>query len=239
MIVVVVTRPEPGNAATCNALSHGGLTPIAAPLFTIRKLEHSLPERLPDAVLVSSSNAIQYLAPNDIQRLTGQQVFAVGEATAEAAHAVGFKHITVGPSDLAALAPIIQSVLPADSTILRLSARDRNDAALVELAGQFSIETVLSYEAVAVGTLPGKIEALSQSGIPCAVMHFSRRAAMTFEALCTMAGLGRIVGEWTHLCISEAARLPAFAKAHVAARPTEAELLALATQLSGFTTKKG
>jgi uroporphyrinogen-III synthase len=236
-MIVVVTRPEPGNAATCSGLSHAGLTPIAAALFTIRKLAHSLPERLPDAILVSSSNALRCVTAQDVQRLADQPLFAVGETTSEAARAVGFKHVKAGPSDLEALVPLIQSTLPKGSTILRLSARDRNDAGLAKLAEQFNVETVLIYEAVAVETLPARIVALSEGGIPCAVMHFSRRAALTFEALCRKVGLERILGEWMHLCVSEAARLPAFEKAHVAEKPTEAEMLALATSLSGFTTK--
>jgi uroporphyrinogen-III synthase len=234
---VVVTRPEPGNAATCAALDRAGLTALAAPLFHIRSVAKPLPSLLPDAILVSSGNAIRHLSAHDAQRLADRPVFAVGEATAETASAMGFRKVIEGQSDLAALVPLIQAHLPKGRSILRLSARHRNDAALAELTERYSVETVLTYEAVARETLPESIVTLAQNVGPLAVMHFSRRAATTFETLCINAGMAEAIPTWTHLCISEAARLPGFSRAHVAAKPTEAEMLALATHLSGSTPK--
>jgi uroporphyrinogen-III synthase len=223
--IFIVTRPEPGNAQTCDALARAGLSAVSAPLFEVDGLDYLVPERLPDALLISSANAVRYLKPHDLDRLAGIPVFAVGEATAAAARTSGFQKVVAGTADLTAMSQILRQSLPKGSSLLRLTAPERNDQALTELSDHCQITTILTYQARATTVLPSSLARLAQAERPRAVLHFSRRAAEHFVDLCKANGFIGAIANWQHICLSEAVRLHAFQHAIVADHPTEDAML--------------
>ncbi|MDM8352398.1 uroporphyrinogen-III synthase, partial [Brevundimonas diminuta] len=90
---VWVTRAEPGAARTADRLTALGFTPITAPLLTLEPLPGAL-DAVPApaavaALALTSPNGVEAFAPL-ISRFRRHPVFAVGDATAEAARAAGF-----------------------------------------------------------------------------------------------------------------------------------------------------
>lgn len=87
---LVVLRPEPGASATCAAARRLGLRPLAIPLFAIEPVAWEAPDPTRfDGLLLTSANALRHGGAG-LAKLRGLPVFAVGEATAQAASESGF-----------------------------------------------------------------------------------------------------------------------------------------------------
>ncbi len=104
---VLILRPEPGNAATAEAVAAMGLTPARAPLFDIVPVAWDPPDPARfDAVAMTSANAARHGGAG-LSRYTHLPLYAVGETTAAAARDAGFGNVVAGhggADDLAALA---------------------------------------------------------------------------------------------------------------------------------------
>jgi uroporphyrinogen-III synthase len=100
---VAVLRPEPGNAATAARLEAFGLTAIRLPLFETHAIDWIAPnpERF-DALVLTSANAPRLAGPA-LATFAHLPVYAVGQATAEAAHAAGLSVVEIGRGDARAL----------------------------------------------------------------------------------------------------------------------------------------
>ena len=112
---VWVTRAEPGAARTADRLTALGFTPIIAPLLTLAPLPEAL-HAAPDpaavaALALTSPNGVEAFAPL-IPRFRDHPVFAVGDATAEAARAAGFADVRSAAGDIHALARLIAAEAP-------------------------------------------------------------------------------------------------------------------------------
>lgn len=96
---VLIVRPAPGNVATANKVAALGFEPVVVPLFEIAPLawEPSDPADF-DAVAMTSANAARHGGAG-LARYTHLPLFAVGEATAAAAGAMGFVDVQTGRSD--------------------------------------------------------------------------------------------------------------------------------------------
>lgn len=101
--VLWVTRAEPGAAATAQRLKAMGLTPVVAPLLEVRALD-AAPIDLAEvcAIAFTSANAVAAFAERCPRR--DLRVFAVGDATAEAARARRFERVLSAQGDVKALA---------------------------------------------------------------------------------------------------------------------------------------
>lgn len=122
---VIVTRAEPGNAATVARARALGLDAFAMPLFAAVPL----PWRAPavedyDALLLTSAQAVR-LAGAELATLAALPVHAVGAATAAAAEAAGLTVAATGTSDAQALVDAMTS--SEKPRILWLCGRDRSD----------------------------------------------------------------------------------------------------------------
>jgi uroporphyrinogen-III synthase len=118
---VLVLRPEPGASATVKRARDRGLDAIAVPLFKIGQLAWDAPD--PDAfdgLLLTSANAVRS-AGEKLNALRGLSVYAVGEATAEAARQAGFSIAATGEGDVERL---LGSTEP-DLKLLHLCGEDR------------------------------------------------------------------------------------------------------------------
>ena len=131
---LLVLRPEPGASATVKRARELGLEPVAAPLFEIEPLPWEAPEPGGfDALLLTSANAVRH-GGSKLAKLRGLRVYAVGDATAEAARESGFDIVCdiprkapsaltrrdlaprfqdIGADDLTTSGAFVQSVKPA------------------------------------------------------------------------------------------------------------------------------
>jgi uroporphyrinogen-III synthase len=133
---LIVTRPDPGGAATVGRAKALGLDARHLPLFAAKPMAWTPPaiEGF-DALLVTSAQAARLAGP-DLARLAGLPVYAVGSATAEALESAGLCVAMAGSTDGQDLLGVMTS--RKIRNILWLCARDRSTfdtlgAALVPL----------------------------------------------------------------------------------------------------------
>jgi uroporphyrinogen-III synthase len=215
---LLVLRPEPGASATVAAAQALGLSAIAAPLFVVRPLDWTTPASPPQAILMTSANAARHGGAM-LAALTDLPLYAVGEATAAAARKAGFRHIVVGDEGVDAI--VARARRDGVEALLHLAGREYRPSAG---AGAGAIERRLVYAAEAATALPEAARAALPDAI--ALLH-SPRAASLFASLVQPGGIGIAA-------ISPAAREAAgdgWRIAAVAARPTDASLLAAAAKL--------
>jgi len=125
---VLVLRPEPGATATVRRARELGLDAVAVPLFEVEPLAWSVPEAGSfDGLLLTSANAVRQ-GGEGLQGLRGLKVYAVGEATADAARDVGFDIAAAGDAGVDRLLGSIES----DLRLLHLCGEDRREPACTE-----------------------------------------------------------------------------------------------------------
>ena len=159
-------------------------------------------------------------------------LYAVGEATAEAAWDLGFAEVTAGPGTAAGLARLIaREVAPERGPLVHLAGETLAfdlEAALG--AHGFTVRKAVLYRAVPAKALPPEAVALIASGRPKGVVLMSPRTAQTFAALIAKHGLVTQAKSLVCYCLSEAvaeAVAPLGCEIRVAARPREEDILAL------------
>ncbi|MET4684148.1 uroporphyrinogen-III synthase [Brevundimonas faecalis] len=218
---VWITRAQPGAARTAERLAALGFQPLIQPLLTIRPLPQAL-DQAPDPATVA---ALAFTSPNGVEAFAAltplwrdRPVFAVGDATAEAARAVGFLDARSAAGDIHALARLIAATPRAGwngETILAPGAREPAgdlpallpDRIVVRLPVYAAIETEAS--------APGDFDA---------VLLHSPRAARALAAKVAPDVALRLA-----ICISAAAAAPLaplnFQEIRVADTPDDASML--------------
>jgi uroporphyrinogen-III synthase len=203
------------------------LNPVLTPVARIRFLEKpiTLP---PDAALAfTSPNGVAAFAR--LSRERARPVFAVGDATAEAARAAGFENVLSAGGDVHDLARLVPGHAGHVRELIHFGGQERAGdlAGMLRDAG-VNARTDVLYEAVPVPALPpGAIAALDAGG--AAVLVHSPRGAERFLALADAAGLGERLQSAVFVAISQAAAEPLTArgfKVHASITPDEAGLLA-------------
>ena len=122
---VLVTRAEPGNAATMARSTAAGLDAQAMPLFAAVPIDWPTPDPADfDRLLLTSAQAVRLAGPG-LAGLTSLPVHAVGEATAAAARHAGLNVAATGKRDAQAL--IDAMAASENQRILWLCGRDRSD----------------------------------------------------------------------------------------------------------------
>ena len=97
---MLVLRPEPGATATVERARALGLEAVAVPLFEIEPVAWEAPEPAAfDGLLLTSANTARF-GGAELEALRGLPVYAVGEATAEAARNAGFYIASVGDAGI-------------------------------------------------------------------------------------------------------------------------------------------
>ena len=122
---LIVTRPEPGNAATVRRARAMGFAVHAMPLFAAHPVEWRAPAAEDfDALLLTSAFAAR-LGGAELAGLASLPVHAVGEATARAAEAAG---LTVARTGTADAQQLLDAMTSQDiRAILWLCGRDRSE----------------------------------------------------------------------------------------------------------------
>ena len=228
---VLITRPAPDAEATAAALTARGFAPVVAPLFTLVLHEVSMPaaDRL-QALLFTSANGVRAYAAREPAR--DLPAYCVGDATAAAAEAAGFRSLRSAKGDAAALATLVRQELKGTAgALLHPTGRDRADdlPRLLEPFG-FRIETVTLYSAEPVAALPQAAAEALKGQTLAAVLLYSPRAAQTFRVLTDQPDLSDACRKVTAVCISAKAAeaLAGFSLKRVltAAAPNEPAMLA-------------
>ena len=219
---VLVLRPQPGADETAARALGLGLEPVVAPLFTVAPVPWQPPDaRLFDAVLLTSAHAARHArAP----ALFDLPCYAVGEATAAAAAAAGFRNVAAGTADGAAVAAAMARAGVARA--LHLCGHDHLRVGHPRIA----FERRVVYAAEAVEALPRGAAAALRDG--ALVLIHSPRAGALFARLADAAGIPR--GGVAIAAISEAAACACgrgWRILAVAARPRDEALLELGAKL--------
>lgn len=217
---VIITRALPEALATAEHVRVRGGEPVLAPLLTIapRKLGADLTAT--QALLFTSANGVRAAANSGPHR--DIIALCVGDATAEAARAAGYKDVRSADGDSQALAALaIVSLDPKAGPLIHASGEHvAGDLVGALRAAGFSAERHIVYAARAAEAPP---PALSQ-GADIILFH-SARAAEIF------LGLGAPGAElMTAGCLSaqvaQAALMAPWKRLIVAPRPRESALLA-------------
>jgi len=211
---VLVLRPEPGASATAQRAREHGLDALAVPLFEVGPVAWSAPDAAGfHGLLLTSAHAVRH-GGEQLGRLRGLSVYAVGEATADAARAAGFGIAAVGDAGVERL---LASIAP-DLKLLHLCGADRHEP---RQATQ-EITPVTVYQST-----PIEAPDLSTASGSIALIH-SPRAGRRF------AELVRDKGSIAVVAISDTAADAAgsgWQSTHVADEPSDEALLALAARL--------
>ena len=215
---VAVTRPEPQASRTAQRLIAAGHTPILAPLLVFRPLPAGPIDAASfDALAITSRSAVAALAalagsePDQagMEALRTLPVFAVGEATADAARATGFAHVTSANGDAAALAALLAERLAPGARILHLAGADQaaDLGALLRPHG-LAVEVRIMYRMEAAGALPAPlVEAAARAEVDAVLVYSPRTAAVYADCLAASAAQPALV-RVPHLALSERVAAP-------------------------------
>ncbi|MFT6461675.1 MAG: uroporphyrinogen-III synthase [Maricaulis maris] len=209
-----------------------GIDPIISPVLDINfraRIDASLDGV--QALVFTSANGVRAWGPRRPER--DIQVFAVADATAQAARDIGFKRVHSAQGDVTSLANLIRRKLnPGKGSLLHV----RGIHVSGDLSGAlkpegFKVRDAIGYGAVAVDALGEEAIAAVISGAPVSVLIHSARGAKTFLDLLRKFGLHHWLGSVTALGISRNALAPlegaGFGALVAASVPNEEALLAL------------
>lgn len=216
---VWITRAKPGASRTAARLRDIGFEPIIAPLLAIENLTPPVPDlALFNALAFTSVNGVSAFAALTPRR--DLPAFAVGDATAQAAHDAGFANVRSASGDLHALARLIGNAVADASVLVPQAETPAGDfaAALTAVgARNVSIHSLTVYRAI---EMPAAAPSLFD-----AVLIHSPRAAKVLARLGHDALSPAVVA-----CISQAAAAPLIALGLtpvIAKSPDEASLLTI------------
>ena len=207
---LLLLRPQPGLAVSVAGARGLGLTVVEAPLFVVEPVAWEVPAEPPDALLITSANAVRH-GGAVLAKLRDLPVHAVGAATAQAAHDAGFDVVSTGTSGVEALLRSIDTA----RRLLWLAGADRK-----ALFGK-GLDAIVVYRTVPLETRLPPLDDM-------VVAVHSARAAARLAELADERGACRVAA------ISADAAAAAGAGwecVEVASKPTDAALLALAARL--------
>lgn len=207
-----ITRTRPAARDTADRVMALGHEPVIAPLLAVRVLTPETPVPAHAALAFTSRNAVAVWAGLSPHRAL--PVFCVGDATAEAARAVGFTDVHSASGDARALAAWIRREAPGP---VLMPGPARPAADLAALVGpDVPVLPRAVYETV---------EADIAAPTPVdGILFHSARAATAFARHHAASAPGRLA-----LALSDAVARPllalGFAEVRIAARPDEDALL--------------
>ena len=216
------------------ALRARGHAPIVAPLSEVELLAKVDPKAGPWAAIVLTSatalsGIVSFAADKECLHVP---IFAVGDATAKAARAIGFTEVASAGGRVNDLINLVVARLQPPARVLYLAGEQRSgDLAGALRAKNFEVDLVVVYRFLNARVLPEPAAAALNSELD-GVLHFSRAAA---EAFLNAAGNSNLLGialtKPAHFCISDQVAAPlrqaGAARIEVAARPDQDALLEL------------
>ncbi len=180
--MIFAIRPEPGLQSTLQKARELGLAIIGRPLFEVVPLGWDVPEASEfDALLIGSANAFRH-GGDALESLQHLPVYAVGDATAEAARDAGFTVANTGSGGLQKLVDAAKG----KTHFLRLAGEDH---VRLNLPEDIKVATRIVYSVRAI-PLTGSDEISLRAGSPLVLLH-SAAAGAHFAAECDRRGLDR------------------------------------------------
>ncbi len=225
---ILVTRPEPDALLLKARLETLGHEATVAPLLAVSFDDAELVDVSEvQALIATSRNGLAGLKAQGAHKIAALlPIYAVGQATAKAASALGFSEITVGGGTVATLIPeIVATADPQAGVLLHLAGDEVAGALGQELAlhGFRLLEPVV-YRMVAATGFDADTAEQIETGEIDGVMLFSPRTAAIYARLIGVHGLAGPVKRLAHYCLSTAVarRLAPLGsvKIEVAAAPT-------------------
>ena len=215
-----ITRAQPEAEATAERVRTLGLEPVLAPLLEVETFGESPDLAGVGFLAFTSRNGVRAFAALSPGR--DLPVFAVGDATAQAARKAGFGQVSSAAGDVSALAELIatrRDFLSGD--VLYLAPGESAG----DLVGELAARGVAARAHIGYRTAPTTLAALPDAEV---VLIHSAKAA---RRLAQEPVLREAAPAMTALCISPAAAEPldglGFREVLVAARPSEAAMLEL------------
>jgi uroporphyrinogen-III synthase len=232
---LLVTRPREDAESFAAALAARGIETVIEPMLEIVDLPGPpLTRQDAQAVLFTSVNGVRALQRRnrgDLAEFTDVPVFAVGDASANAARTAGFRQVHSAAGNVETLAALVMARLsPAAGPLLHVAGSQvAGDLAGRLTAAGFVVHRRPLYTArKATALSAGTLEALRHHRID-AVTFFSPRTATAFVTLCREAGALPLLAGTAALCLSRAVALAAgtatWRDIVVAPRPDQEALL--------------
>lgn len=205
---LIVTRPKPDGETFARKLERLGFEVIQAPLLDIRFDRKVRVEQAGyQAVCATSANAIRAFARlGDFDAFRKIPLYAVGEASAQAAHKAGFEQVISAQGDLSALAHLVKRRLdPGAAPVLYAtgSVISGDFAGLLAGAG-FRVERVILYDAVPARALGGAVEKALVDGHDLGVVLMSPRTADIWADLVAGTRFEKNALKLVYFCLSPA-----------------------------------
>ncbi len=219
---LLITRPEPGAGETYDILLEMGHEPVIEPLLIYVPTGEIIDLTGVQALAATSAEGVRAFARQSRRR--NLPIFAVGEATAQAARAAKFSDVRSAAGDATALSRLLANLDPQRGAVVHLAGRDV--ARKLAIPGLDIRRAVLYAAEAASGFSPGVAQSLSKGSFG-GVLLFSPRTAQIFAKLMRSSGIkpGGLIG----YCLSSAVArgLGGLCSTRIAERPTQDELLAL------------
>lgn len=196
-----------------------GLDARAAPLFQVERRNWTAPDAgVFDALLVGSANAFRH-GGAQLEALRALPVYAVGEATAEAARAAGFMVARCGSGGLQG----VLDTVPPGTRLLRLAGEER--------IGLAAPPCVSMDEIVVYASVQRSLDRAVFAENALVLLH-SAEAARHFAGECTRLGIARSAVSLATIGprVTEAAG-DGWRLVETAGQPSDAALLALARRM--------
>jgi len=222
---VWITRAQPGAEATARRLKALGYTALVDPLLEIRDLTPTVDLTGVAALAFTSANGVEAFAK--LTPVRDLPVFAVGEATAQAARAAGFAQAFSADGDVEALAQLLAEARPG--LVLCVGAREpAADLPTLLASAAIPARSLAVYAAEDRAPEP---ETVARLPMLYAVLLHSPRAARALAAILETAAAPTL----SALCLSPSVAEPlaaalrnsALASVAFAPRPRESALLDL------------
>ncbi len=219
---ILVTRPEPGAAATSAKLSQLGFEPVLLPCLTIKpRGVKNFPER-PAAIILTSAQAIPAL-PENFRQIP---CFSVGDATAAKLREAGFVSVESAAGDAKDLFRLITMRRISGPHLLAVGERHGLALARQLRATGIAVVRRTVYSARPLRVLPAEIRAALAAGEIGKALFYSAETAKAFIRLQPPA-TAQIESLALSPAIAEVLKRLPWRSIRVALAPAEADMLAL------------
>ncbi len=236
---LLITRPRSQAIGFARALRRRGVACSIAPAMRIvPEIGWAAPTAEPQAIVVTSPNAISALRLVAAGMSSQPLIVAVGPDTAATLRRAGFSRLLVGAGTAQSLAGVIVGGLrPEHGVLLHLAGRDVAGDLPEQLGRRgFRFERVTVYRAEPAEALSAPAMRQLRDGTIRKVALFSPRSAEIFVELVGRAGLMPCLAQLTALAISRNTAVAAgdgWGEIRVAAAPSRRAMVALATGRAG------
>jgi uroporphyrinogen-III synthase len=218
---VLITRPEPGAAATAARLQSMGFEPMMAPCLAIDPLPARLPEN-PAAILLTSGQAAAMLPA----RYHRTRCFCVGDATAAKLREAGFTSVESASGNALDLFRLVIARRVCGTHLLAVGEGHGMELARQLREHGIAVIRRKVYKTHMLAALPAAVLATLRAGGISQVLFYSAETAKAFARL-RPQGTGNVTALALSPAVAEAAAGLPWRKIRVALAPNEADLLAL------------